>query len=807
MTVATLGLAVDSSQVKSATAALERLNAASSSAAKGADRLAVSGQKSETVMRAIAASAKRMGVSTEEMEKRFDAAAAAQNKMNVASQAAVKRMTDLSSAVVKGANDNTAYSKSATKVIENLALEELRLKSTAREWAVISALRKAGVDVNSAAGKEIAEMAGRVHDLDQATGKATTALDKFANRFVRGFIVGATIQTVRAFIDNLIQLNSYLAATADTAQRVGIGGQQFQGLQSAASYKGIGNADFNAAMLAFGKNVDEARHGLGDLQSLLALNGKTVKDTAGTFGIVADMVRNAASESQKFNILQAAGLPATQAFVRLMEQGADAITRQSLAAAKLQDKQLEDAKRLEDRWNEMWTNFANWGKGAILDVGEHIKNMPTPFAHQGTWLGRQLQNLGFDRPEDPNSPRNQGLDMLRRGMGSQLGKNGANSIYNATGGFGNVATPDPTKDLLVARQQIALEQQRLGLLSPLATAQDVVRAKQLEINAAALNNVTISKQQADALKLVTLAQFEMNRVNQQAQIGVFNLDAANKAAQDTLKAWVAQKLLDPTNAEQMAAAQAVLAKNTRDLADAASVAGSNLPNLQRALNDASDVNKQLDQFATSSFSTLTTGLTDIFDGTKTAAQGFSDLGKTVLRSLEEMLVKMYIVLPIFNALKGALGGGGLLGSILPGIGGGVTASAMGNVFPANDNGISRYSNQIVSRPTVFAFAKGIGLMGEAGDEAIMPLRRGPDGTLGVMARGGGSAQVKNEINIVGGGINPNDVQVQQTEDGRGNVRTDIVLDQAVANALSRSGSQTRRAMGNNYGARPIGVRR
>ncbi|MDZ8348127.1 hypothetical protein SNB20_02610, partial [Escherichia coli] len=40
---------------------------------------------------------------------------------------------------------------------------------------------------------------------------------------------------------------------------------------------------------------------------------------------------------------------------------------------------------------------------------------------------------------------------------------------------------------------------------------------------------------------------------------------------------------------------------------------------------------------------------------------------------------------------------------------------------------------VVNRPTFFAFAKGAGVMGEAGPEAILPLRRGADGKLGVVA--------------------------------------------------------------------------
>lgn len=48
---------------------------------------------------------------------------------------------------------------------------------------------------------------------------------------------------------------------------------------------------------------------------------------------------------------------------------------------------------------------------------------------------------------------------------------------------------------------------------------------------------------------------------------------------------------------------------------------------------------------------------------------------------------------------------------------------------------------IVNRPTLFPMANGMGLMGEAGPEAVMPLSRGQDGSLGVTSSGGGSAPV------------------------------------------------------------------
>jgi lambda family phage tail tape measure protein len=48
---------------------------------------------------------------------------------------------------------------------------------------------------------------------------------------------------------------------------------------------------------------------------------------------------------------------------------------------------------------------------------------------------------------------------------------------------------------------------------------------------------------------------------------------------------------------------------------------------------------------------------------------------------------------------------------------------------------------VVSAPTYFPMDGQMGLMGEAGSEAILPLKRGADGSLGVASSGGGTVNV------------------------------------------------------------------
>lgn len=125
-------------------------------------------------------------------------------------------------------------------------------------------------------------------------------------------------------------------------------------------------------------------------------------------------------------------------------------------------------------------------------------------------------------------------------------------------------------------------------------------------------------------------------------------------------------------------------------------------------------------------------VTDQFGRTLTSAfaRGVSS-GKSfedVLRGIGQRLVDM--------ALNAALKP---VGSLLDGLFSGLTGSiggALGSVRPFADGGV-------VGTPTYFPMARQIGLMGEAGPEAVMPLARGADGKLGVRGGGGGGGVTVN----------------------------------------------------------------
>lgn len=123
--------------------------------------------------------------------------------------------------------------------------------------------------------------------------------------------------------------------------------------------------------------------------------------------------------------------------------------------------------------------------------------------------------------------------------------------------------------------------------------------------------------------------------------------------------------------------------------------------------------------------------------------------------------------------------------------GGVRAFASGGVF----------TNSIVSNPTLFKFANGgsLGLMGEAGPEAIMPLKRGPDGRLGVSG-GGGGGDVTVVVNDYRSGGQQAQVEESMGPDGKRMIS--ILIRDEVKRAI-RSGEMDRDMQANFGSSRPV----
>ena len=168
----------------------------------------------------------------------------------------------------------------------------------------------------------------------------------------------------------------------------------------------------------------------------------------------------------------------------------------------------------------------------------------------------------------------------------------------------------------------------------------------------------------------------------------------------------------------------LLTQYTLDRLDAV----NGLADAQDNLNDKTDKYKiTLDQVKDTLANQITSAIEGLIDGTKSLGESLSGLLKT------------------FASMFLRSGIGSLVGQIFP--------SAKGNVFA--QNGIVPYAKGgYIGKPTM-------ALMGEAGPEAVLPLRRGRGGRLGVETSGGGVGSVVVNVDATGSSVQGNEPDANQ----------------------------------------------
>ena len=216
--------------------------------------------------------------------------------------------------------------------------------------------------------------------------------------------------------------------------------------------------------------------------------------------------------------------------------------------------------------------------------------------------------------------------------------------------------------------------------------------------------------------------------------------------------------------------------------------------------------------------------TNMFNGMADAIVNFAKTGKFEFKALISSFIddilryelKLQMHALYVQALRPALIG------LFPGLGGtgggffsntvdadtwAASANALGMAKGgAFNRGVEAYArggmftNSIVNQPTLFKAAKGLGVMGEAGPEAIMPLKRDSYGNLGVRSNQG-------SVEVVVNNYSGEKAEARETIDNRGNRRVEVVVGDMVADQMGRTNSSVQQAMLSGYAVRPRMVRR
>jgi len=134
----------------------------------------------------------------------------------------------------------------------------------------------------------------------------------------------------------------------------------------------------------------------------------------------------------------------------------------------------------------------------------------------------------------------------------------------------------------------------------------------------------------------------------------------------------------------------------------------------------------------------------LVDFVMTGKLNFRNLANSIIKDMARIAIQESITKPFTNFITGFF------------------KNADGNAFVNGQ--VQKYAyGGIVNRPTLFPMANGgVGLMGEAGSpEAILPLRRGANGKLGVQSSGGGSTVINVSVDASGTAVEGNTGQANE----------------------------------------------
>lgn len=424
--------------------------------------------------------------------------------------------------------------------------------------------------------------------------------------------------------------------------------------------------------------------------------------------------------------------------------------------------------------NSLASAFGIWAASIVDDV-KVVTDVLATLKNPSSWLIADdvLANAGKK------------LDLIAQARTQSLAKNGSDfvamfkaqnaAVLAASGAISNAGLdPNAAKEAADAAKAAAAAQAAAA-----AAAEQAEKDAQGRADAKA----KAAKDAAAAAKATADAQAEAARMQKQA-----DEDAAKAAQQRTdaqMAEWTARKKanLDLEESEKRLAGlsdQAIkdwrrraehmsdYAIRTAEINDQVALNTKAVEDNAAATKAAADEAQALaDQWG----SFVTAAIDDVFSGLTQGADAATDAVKRLLIQLAAQLAAMKAI-EIFRWVSGSaslVAKGAAYGF------GGAKMFAQGGVF---------------NSPTAFTFGGGqLGVMGEAGPEAVMPLKRGADGKLGVA--GGGMVNVYNYAGAA--------VSVERNRD-----ETRIIIDRVrsqIAADISRGGNSISGALERAYAVR------
>jgi len=624
----------------------------------------------------------------------------------------------------------------------------------------IERLYKLTVD-GAQAARQLGEIERATSNLDKRMAAGATALKAFAAAAAAAFSAGQVIAAIRRNIDAMDEL-------AKSVQKVGIGAEDLQRLRYAADLSGVSAEQLDKAVGKLAVGMSDLAKGTDDTaKALRAIGAKSGEGPVETLKRIADQFEKMPDGIAKTNLaIQLFGKSGAE-LIPMLNAGGDALQNLANEADRfggvISGKTLGQAEEFNDNMSRLERTFAgvvaqltagmlpalsaisksltdaaSTGDG-FVDAGEAIGEVLLFVAGTAIKATATLRAflLTVKAVADIKQGDGDGLQIIKRLVAD----------VNLIGANANLELAKLRLNYLLAKQAAAT------ITGPKGTGPDPVEQARKAEEAAKAAKVAqdkaakdIEKQEdarmARAKVLIDIAERQaevdqqlgeqMRRYAKEAEDAaeathqlIRSLDPATAAAEDFAEKlavinelWVSGAVTDPAQLKRMFDE---LQKGWADSAGA----------MEKQKTELEVVGEGFNQF----FENLSQGTADVEDLFKRMAQ-------SIIAELLKIWAKKYIIEAVMSAFGGGGGAPVQLGG--PGADGlGVQAFARGG---------------IISRPIMFPMA----LAGEAGPEAILPLRRTASGDLGVQAQ---QAQMNVTVNNYGTSTvttrqrGPNDLEV------------------------------------------------
>jgi lambda family phage tail tape measure protein len=619
-----------------------------------------------------------------------------------------------------------------------------------------------GIKIDSSGAKSAASdlqsLGKQAQETEQQVDRLGNSGSRVFQNFARGFAAGAIItafaglaRAAKAFSDELVEIGN-------TAKRAALDVEAFQRLQFAAGKTGVSGSQFRSGAEGFAEQLNRARVEETELGKLLEANGRSIRNRNGdvidfntALGHVADIVRNAATEMDKIQFADKVGL--TREWVPLLEKGSLAIERAGFEAERaggiMSSSMIDAAKRFDDAATSMWNNFSTGARGAIAIAIEQLGRLIS-------MLGAAMNaatSLSSTAPADSQFA----ADAARRRQ--NWARRGVN-FYDSTGQFGNV------EERIRRQHDRDIEDFERSISGTLVRG-TVPEARRFGPNPGAggrSRNPFLTPPsgggggggRAEAEERETSLERETRRLEErtraiQAHTQTIGLNEYAVAQAEGVQRLLNAALRDGDEiGKKFANAQDLLKASTESLTPALAEERQKIIDTANAYalartkaEEAEKQNRAYTDTMNTGRSAFTGFFQDLTQGLINGKKGWDLFATAGLNALNKITSKMIEMAgnSLFNSIFGGqnAGGSGFLSGLFGfgnlGAGLGSTGTAiLGNGGVIGPGGIHQFaSGGVVTRPMLFPFSRGVGLLGEAGPEAILPLRRGSDGKLGVAA--------------------------------------------------------------------------